>query len=165
MSHKTWVFIEQFRGAIAPAALEALGEGRRVAEALGSGVTALLFGQGVEGLAQDVIAHGADEVLLADDATLAEFRAEPYAALLAKLAVERAPEVILAAATTRGRDLLGMAAVDLDGAAFADVTAVQVAGEGVSATRPVYAGKLIANVAAARRPVLIGRQPERPRFC
>ena len=159
MSHKTWVFIEQFQGAIAPAALEALGEGRRIAEALGGGVTALLFGQGVAGLAQAVIAHGADEVLLADDATLAEFRVEPYAALLAKLAGERQPDVILAPATTRGRDLLGMAAVDLNGAALADVTAVKVEGDTIAATRPVYAGKLIANVTAARKPVLITLRP------
>ncbi|MCC7359582.1 MAG: electron transfer flavoprotein subunit alpha/FixB family protein [Anaerolineales bacterium] len=159
MSHKTWVFIEQFRGVVAPAALEALGEARRVAAALGGGVTALLFGQGVVGLAPQVIAHGADEVLAADDATLAEFRAEPYAALLTKLAGERQPELILAAATTRGRDLLGMAAVDLNGAAFADVTAVHVEGQAISAMRPVYAGKLMANVAAARRPVLMTLRP------
>jgi len=159
MSHKVWVFIEQYQGALAPASLEALGEARRLAGALGGGVTALLAGQGVAALAADVIAHGADEVLLADDATLAEFRAEAYAALLAKLAGERQPEIILAGATTRGRDLLGMAAVDLNASAFADVTAVNVEGGQITATRPVYAGKLLATVAAARRPVLISLRP------
>ncbi len=159
MSHKTWVFIEQFQGSIAPASLEALGEARRLAGALGGGVTALLFGQGVEALAGDVIGHGADEVLLADDATLAEFRAEPCAALLAKLAGERQPEVVLAGATTHGRDLLGMAAVDLNASAFADVTDVSLVDGQVQATRPVYAGKLLATVAATRRPVLISLRP------
>src|SRR5262249_18748326 len=149
------VFIEQFKGQIAQPALEALGEARQVAAALGEGVTALLFGQGVSGLAQDVIAHGADEVLVADDATLAEFRAEPYAALLVKLAQERQPEVILAGATTRGRDLLGMAAVDLDSSAIADATALKVEGGNVQATRPVYAGKLLATVSGSRKPLLV----------
>jgi hypothetical protein len=41
-----------------------------VAGALGGGVTALLAGEGVEGLAPSLIAHGADEVLVADDPTL-----------------------------------------------------------------------------------------------
>src|SRR5690242_6054106 len=126
MSHPTWVFIEQFRGVIASASLEVLGEARQIAAALGGGVTALLAGQGVEALAAEVIAHGADDVLLADDATLADFRAEPYAALLVTLAQARQPQVILAGATTRGRDLLGMAAVDLNTSVLADVTAVKV---------------------------------------
>ncbi len=159
MSHKIWVFIEQFRGALAPASLEALGEARRLSASFGGGVTALLFGQGVEALAADVIAHGADEVLLADDATLAEFRAEPFASLLAALAGVGQPEVVLAGATTRGRDLLGMAAVDLDAAIFADVTDVSVTDGKITATRPVNAGKLAATVTADRRPVLITLRP------
>jgi electron transfer flavoprotein alpha subunit len=126
---------------------------------LGGGVTALLFGSGVEGLAQTVIAHGADEVLLADDATLAEFRAEPYAALLSKLAQERHPEVVLAGATTRGRDVLGMCAVDLNTGALADVIELKVDGGRIMATRPVYAGKLLATVAGDRRPLLISLRP------
>jgi electron transfer flavoprotein alpha subunit len=126
---------------------------------LGGGVTALLFGQGVEGLAADVIAHGADEVLLADDATLAEFRAEPYAALLAGLARDRQPEVVLAGATTRGRDVLGMAAVDLNSAAIADVIDLKTDGGQITATRPVYAGKLLATAVGERRPLLISLRP------
>jgi electron transfer flavoprotein alpha subunit len=159
MSHKVWVFIEQFHGAIAPASLEVLGEARQLSSALGGGVTALLAGQAVEDLAADVIAHGADEVLVADDATLADFRAEPYAALLVKLVGERQPEVVLAGATTRGRDLLGMAAVELDTSALADATAVSIEGAQITATRPVYAGKLLATVTADRRPVLISLRP------
>lgn len=159
MPNTTWVFIEQFKGAIAQASLEALGEARRLASDLDGGVTALLFGQGIAGLAPDVIAHGADVVLVADDATLAEFRAEPYAALLVKLARERGPEVILAGATTRGRDLLGMAAVDLETSAIADATALAIEGGQFRATRPVYAGKLLATVTGSRRPLLVSLRP------
>jgi electron transfer flavoprotein alpha subunit len=159
MSHKTWVWVEQFKGSLAQPALEALGQARQLAADLGGGVTALLFGQEVEGLAADVIAHGADEVLLADDATLAEFRAEPYAALLANLASDRQPEVILAGATTRGRDVLGMAAVDLNCAAIADVIDLKLDGGKLTATRPVYAGKLLAAAVGERRPVLISLRP------
>src|SRR5713226_1964131 len=122
MTNKTWVYVEQVKGTIAQASLEALGEARRLAGQVGGGVTALLFGQNVQSLAPSVIAHGADEVLVADDLTLSEFRAEPHAALLAKLAADRKPELVLAGATTRGRDVLGMAAVDLDASALADVT-------------------------------------------
>ncbi len=163
MPNTIWVFIEQFKGVIAQASLEALGAARTLCvntEIGGSGVTALLCGQGVQPLAQDVIAHGADEVLLADDPTLNDFRSEAYAALLVKLAQAHKPDVILAGATTRGRDLLGTAAIDLNTSTLADVIALAVADGGVQATKPVYAGKLLSTVACdARRPQLISLRP------
>jgi electron transfer flavoprotein alpha subunit len=161
MPHKIWVFIEQFKGVIAQASLEAVGAARKLnSEMGGSGVTALLFGQGVQSLAQEVIAHGADEVLLADDATLAEFRPEAYAALLVKLAQEHKPEVILAGATTRGRDLLGAVSVDLNSGSIADAIALKVADGAIHATRPVYAGKLLSDVTCdERRPQLLSLRP------
>jgi electron transfer flavoprotein alpha subunit len=159
MTNEIWVYIEQFDAVVAQPSLEALGEARRLATATGAAVTALLFGQGVEGLAPDIIAHGADTVLLADDATLKDFRAEAYAALLVKLARERQPEMVLAGATTRGRDLLGMAAVDLEASGIADAIDVQVDGGAVKVTRPVYAGKLLASAVAARKPVLLTLRP------
>src|SRR5205085_12391299 len=87
------------------------------------------------------------------------FRAAPFAALLVKLAREEKPEVVLAGATTRGRDALGTAAVDLEASAFADVTELSVAGSDLVATRPVYAGKLMAEVVGNRKPLLISLRP------
>src|SRR5689334_1933507 len=121
MAIQIWVFIEQVKGVVAQASLEALGEARRLADAQGGAVSGLVFGQDVGGLADTATAHGADEVLLADDAVLAEFRTEVYGGLLARLARERQPALILAAATTRGRDILGWAAADLETSALADV--------------------------------------------
>ncbi len=159
MSHKIWVFIEQVKGVIAQPSLEAVGEARRLAGQSEGTVSGLLFGQNVSGLASTVIAHGADEVLLGDDATLAEFRAEAYGGLLVKLAREQQPELILAGATTRGRDILGWAAVDLDTGALADVIALEYQNGQLAATRPVYAGKLLASAVAVKQPALVSLRP------
>lgn len=160
MANKVWVFIEQFKGVIAQSSLEALGEARKLAGELGGGVSALVFGQGVQNLAKDVIACGADEVLLADDATLNDFRSEAYAALVTKLVSEHHPDVVLAGATTRGRDLLGAIAIDLNCGVLADAIALKVEGGAIKATRPVYAGKLLADaVCTAARPQLISLRP------
>ncbi len=160
MANKVWVYVEHFKNTVAPASLEALGEARKLAAELGGGVTALVFGQGVQALAQTAIQHGADEVLLGDDATLKEFRAQPHTALLVNLAQAHKPEVILAGATTRGRDVLGMASVDLNTGAIADATTLTVAEGKVRATRPVYAGKLLSTVMCDdRRPQLISLRP------
>jgi electron transfer flavoprotein alpha subunit len=161
MPHNIWVFIEQFRGKVAQASFEALGAARQLsADLKGSGVTALLFGQGVTELTGDVIAHGADDVLLADDATLRDFRSEAYAALLVKLAQAHSPEIALAGATTAARDLFGMAAVDLNTGVLADAIALAVVDGQVQATRPVYAGKILATVVCGeRRPQFISLRP------
>jgi electron transfer flavoprotein alpha subunit len=115
----------------------------------------------VGALAPTLIAHGADEVLVADDATLADFRVEPYAALLVKLARERAPAVILAGATTAGRDLLGAVAADLGTGCIADVIGVKWTDGVVRAVKPVYAGKLLSDVAfaAGKQPQLVTLRP------
>lgn len=160
MTNQVLVFIEQFKGVIAQPSLEALGVARQLASSLGTPVAALVVGQNVQGLAQTVIASGADAVLVADDATLNDFRAEPYAALLVKIVKEQQPKVVLAGATTRGRDMLGMAAIDLNASAIADAINLTVEEGRITATRPVYAGKLLATVVGTgEHPLLISLRP------
>ncbi len=151
MSRDVFVWIEQFNGQVATPSWEALGAARRLSEQMGSQVCACLFGQGVEGLAQEAIAYGADKVFLADDPTLADFRMEPYAALLAELARQHQPEVILMGATFRGRDLGPAVAVDLETGCVADCTGLEFQDGQLVATRPIYAGKLLCTCTVPER--------------
>src|SRR5512143_4038200 len=155
MSNKIWAFIDQFKGQAVSSAWETIGAGRLLAEKLGGGVTVLVFGQGVESIAQQAFQFGADEVFLADDPVLADFRPEAYATTLSKLAAEHKPEVILFPTTTRGRELAAMVAIDLKSGVLPDVTALEVEGGRVIATRPVYGGKLLAKVSCQTDPQLI----------
>ncbi|MFH1633037.1 MAG: electron transfer flavoprotein subunit alpha/FixB family protein [Chloroflexota bacterium] len=155
MTNKIWVFVDQFKGNALTASWEALGAGLTLAEQLGGGVTALVFGSGVDGVAQQAFHYGADEVLLADDPALADYRPEPYVGLLAKLAGEAAPEVIVFPTTTRGREVAGMAAVDLKTGVLVDVTALEVVDGAILATRPIYAGKLLCKVQCSARPQIV----------
>jgi electron transfer flavoprotein alpha subunit len=147
---KTWVYIDHFKGEALPASWEAVGVGKT----LGS-VTALVFGSGVEAVAKSAFEYGADEVLLADDAALADFRAEAYASTLSKLASEQSPDLILLPTTTRGRELAAMAAMDLNTGVLVDVTAVEVEGDKVVATRPIYAGKLLEKTVCNAKPQIV----------
>ncbi len=144
-----WVYIDHFKGAALSAAWEALGAAKKlVSERGGGAVTALVFGHHVEHLVQEAFSYGADAVMLSDDATLADFRAQPYAALLAKLCGEAGTEVALAPNTTRGRDLFGMAAVMLGAPVIADGVALMDKEGTIHVTRPAYAGKLLSAVVA-----------------
>jgi electron transfer flavoprotein alpha subunit len=153
--NKIWVYIDQFKGQPLATSWEGIGAGKMLAEQLGGGVTALVFGKGVDAIASQAFQYGADEVLLADDPSLDDYRPEPYTALLAKLATESSPEVILFPTTTRGRDLAAMAAIDLNTGVLPDVIALEVAEGSLLATRPIYAGKLLCKVKCLTRPQLV----------
>lgn len=155
MTNKIWVYIDHFKGKAIPASWEAIGAGKSLAEKLGGGVTALVFGQNVEDLARQAFASGADEVLLGDDPVLADYRPEPYAALLARLSRASQPEVILFPTTVRGRELAAMSAVDLKTGVMPDAVALDVVDGAVIVTRPVYAGKLLSQARCSARPQLI----------
>jgi len=153
--NKIWVFIDQFKGQALPTSWEALGASKMLAGQLGGGVTALIFGKGVEPIAAEAFQYGADEVLLADDPSLDDYRSEPYTALLAKLAGDSSPDVILFPTTTRGRELAAMTAIDLNTGVLPDVIALEVKDGSLLATRPIYAGKLLCKVSCLSRPQLV----------
>jgi len=164
MANKVWVYIDHFKGNAVLTSWEAVGAAKMLAaqtpgaqqSRVGTGVAALIFGNGVEGLAQQAFSYGVDAVKLCNDATLADFRVEPYAALLSKLADEERPDVILAATTPRGRDIFATSAVDLHTGVIADATALDASDGLVRVTRPVYAGKLSSIVVCKdKRPQMI----------
>jgi electron transfer flavoprotein alpha subunit len=141
-----WVWLEQRHGELKAIGREMLGAGRSVADGLGQPLTALVLGQDVAGVAAEAFDLGADAILGCDDAGLADFRVEAYGPLVAKLAKERGPAVFLTGATTRGRDLAAWVAAELDAGLVADGIGLKVEGDRVKVTRPVYAGKLLADV-------------------
>lgn len=155
MSNEIWVYIDHFKGQPLSASWECVGAARSLVEKLGGAVTALVFGHGIEAVAQAAVKYGADRVLVADDPVLADFRPEPFAALLAKSAAQSGPGIILFPTTTRGRELAAMAAIDLKAGILPDVIAMEVQDGNIVATRPVYAGKLLSKVVAQTTPQMI----------
>ncbi len=141
-----WVFVENKNGEIPAVAQEAIGAARQVAAGLGQPLTGLVLGQGVSGVAEAAFNLGVDAVVGADDATLAPFRVEAAGPLAAKLVGERQPSVLIVGGSTYGRDLAAWVAADLDAGIVADAINLKVDGGVVKVTRPVYAGKLLADV-------------------
>jgi electron transfer flavoprotein alpha subunit len=152
---KIWVYIDQFAGQALPTSWEGIGAAKLLVGQLGAGITAVIFGKNLDAIATEAFKYGADEVLLADDTTLENYRSEPYTALLAKLAKDSSPEVILFPTTTRGRELAAMVAIDLNTGVLADVIGLEIQDGTLVATRPIYAGKLLSKVTCLTRPQLI----------
>ena len=147
---KTFVYIDHFKGDVQPAAWEALG----LAKSFGSAI-ALVFGAGAEAVAQTALEYGADEVLVADDAALTDYRAETYASTLTALASSQSPNLILFPTTTRTREFAAMSALDLNSNVITDATGIEVNGDSVVVTRPIYEGKLFEKVTCSGTPQFI----------
>jgi electron transfer flavoprotein alpha subunit len=136
-----------------------LGVARRLAGETGAQVTALVFGQGVDDLVQKAGEYGADVVRVCDDATLVDYRPQPYAALLVKLAGEEQPDLILGPASVRVRDVFGAAAVELETGVIVDAVSLESKDGSLEITRPVYAGKLLSVVTCSKGPPLVTLRP------
>jgi len=148
---KTWVYIDHFKGEALSASWEAVG----AAKALGGDVSAVVLGADVENLAKSALEYGADEVLLGQDSALADFRVENYATALSALASDATPDLLLFPTTSRGRELAGMVAMDLNSGVLEDVVAMEMDGEKVVATRPIYAGKLLQKTVCNASPQIV----------
>lgn len=147
---KIFVYIDHFKGEAQATSWEALG----LAKSFGA-TTALVFGSNVDDVAKAALEYGADDVLVADDPALLDFRAETYASTLSALASSRTPNLILFPTTTRTREFAAMSAVDLNTNVITDATAVEVSGDSVVVTRPIYEAKLFEKVTASAKPQLI----------
>lgn len=153
MSNTIFVYIDQFQGTAVSASWEALGAAKMLAGEMGGSVTALVLGSGVDEVAQQAFHYGADEVIVADDATLADYRMNPYATLISKAAADA--EVLLFPTTSRGRELAGVVAIDLNSGVLTDVTSMAVEDGKVTAIKPVFAGKLLSKVVCNAKPQII----------
>ena len=152
-----WVFIEQEDQHIAEVSLELLAKAGEIAQQLGSEVWAILCGDQVGNLAEQVIQYGAAQVLLAEDPELDIYRTLPYCRVIANLARQWKPYIFLIGATPVGRDLAPRIASALKVGLTADCTDLQI-GDYFSKkentvykdllyqVRPAFGGNIIATI-------------------
>jgi len=156
-----WIFIEQEDQRIAEVSLELLAKGGEIAKLLGSEVWAVLCGDQIGDLAEQVIQHGADQVLLANDPELEMYRTLPYCRVITNLARQGKPYIFLIGATPVGRDLAPRLASALKVGLTADCTDLQI-GDYTSKkenriykdllyqVRPAFGGNIIATIVNPR---------------
>lgn len=142
-----YVFAEQRGGVIQNVAFELIGKASDLAQSIGEDVTAILVGYQVEGLAQDLIAAGADKVLLVDNEYLKDYTTEPYAQVITHIVNAKKPEIVLIGATTIGRDLGPRLSARLHTGLTADCTSLDIDEDrNLLMTRPAFGGNLMATI-------------------
>lgn len=153
------VFAEQRDGQLKSYALEAISEGRRLADAAGGSLAVSLIGSGIADLASQAGAHGADDVFLADDASLATYAPGAYAGILNSILSSSTASIVLLTSSAMGRELSALLAAKAGASLLSDVVKTQWNGDHLVITRPVYAGKAILKVAARRTPTVVTLRP------
>ncbi len=149
-----FVYIDQFLGQALPASWEALTVARQLADKSSGAVSAILIGENLEELGTLAGHYGADKVLLADDSSLADFRPDAYVNIMTKLASDEHADVIFFPTNSRCRELAGMLAIDLAAGVLVDVIEIEHSAGKLSATRPIYAGKLLSKVETESKPAI-----------
>lgn len=141
------VFAEQREGIIQNVAFELIGKARELADSIQEQVTAVLIGHNVGGLTQDLIAAGADRVLVVDNELVKDYITEPYAEAITQIVNEYKPEIFLLGATTIGRDLGPRLSARLHTGLTADCTSLEMSEEReLMMTRPAFGGNLMATI-------------------
>ena len=157
-----WVFAEVAQGALARVSLELLGEGARLAQALGQELCAVLIGHQVEPLAAELATHGASRVFLADHPDLAAYSTLAYTRVLGDLIRAHSPAVLLVGATPLGRDLAPRLSRRLDLGLTADCTELAIDPDtgNLLQTRPAFGGNVMATIYTPRvRPQMATVRP------
>jgi electron transfer flavoprotein alpha subunit len=136
------VFVEHRDGKLKKAAIELL----TAAKASGATVSAMALGQGSSALAEAVGGFGATTLFTCEADSLKNYNPEAFSAVVSKVISEKKPGVVLAAATSTGKDLFPRVAAATAAGMASECTSLTIQGDNVVARRPMYAGKVSAEV-------------------
>jgi electron transfer flavoprotein alpha subunit len=107
------------------------------------------MGVGIDGLARELAAADVDEVVTIENPALASYTADGYVLALAALIQQESPALVFLPHTYQTRDFAPALAARLGRVLVTDVTSVRKQDGGVVYSRPVFQGKLSADVVAS----------------
>ncbi len=100
-----WVWAEQRNGRFMDVSLEVLGAATELAGNVSGRTAAVVIGDDVQGLAEELVAYGADTVYVVSHADLGMYQSGAYARILSELIEAHRPEIVLIGSTSVGMEL------------------------------------------------------------
>ena len=139
------VVAEQREGTLHRASWEAIA----AAQHAGAPVKIAILGAGVDSVAAELATAAVDEVMVVDHAALSIYTPDGHVLALAALIAQEQPDLVFLAHTYQTRDFVPALAARLGRALVADVTAFRQQDGASVYSRPVFQGKLTADVAVS----------------
>ncbi len=146
MDNTILVLAETFQGALKPVSLEAINAAVELAGANSAQVVAGVASDDPDAAAGVLAATGVSRVLTVSSPHLAAYSTDAFVAAAEALIGTARPRLVIIPATTSGRDYAPALAARLSTVSAADATEISSQGEGFSAVRPVYGGKMFSRV-------------------
>jgi len=159
MAQGVLIYAEAREGRLRRVTLELAGKGAELAAKRGEPLAAALLGSGVEPLAKVLGEHGVDVVYLADDPALKDYTTDAYARVMTDITRAAGPALLFLGATAIGRDLAPRLAARLGCGLASDCVALDLGADGLRATRPVFAGKVVTEVGFKGSPCVATVRP------
>ncbi len=158
MANAFWCIVEDDRqGTPKKVMAEVIGEAARLSS--GQAEAVWFTDKATEAGLKQLAEWGANKVWLLENAAFAPYRSEIWTGAAAELAAKATPRAILAPVTSRQREFVARLAARLGVGLAADCVAFAMDGDKLVATRPVYAGKLLAKVTWAKAPWVATLRP------
>ena len=146
MAQGVMIIAEQRDGDLRKISFELVSEGKRLADASGQELTAVLLGSNIKDKAAQLGQYGAAKVLVADDPGLEKYTTGAYVSVISEIVKANDPSILLLGASAQGKDLAARLAARLGVGMAQDCTQFAIEDGKLAATRPIYAGKAYAKV-------------------
>lgn len=124
---------------------------------MGGELSALIIGNGVAGFGEKLGPYGAGKVYVADG--VEKYNTEGYVKIMLETINAASPDVILFGASAAGRDLAPRVAAALGVGLATDCTDIEMDGDKLVVTRPVFAGKAFNKVSFTASPAVASIRP------
>ena len=152
-----FVYCEIEEGLIADVSYELLSKGRKLADELQCKLNAVVIGDDLNGIENNLFKYGVDTAFIFDDNRFYPYRTLPHASIVTKLFEEEKPQIALFGATSIGRDLAPRVASALKSGLTADCTNLVIGDYTETRTgkeyknllyqiRPAFGGSIIATI-------------------
>ncbi|ACQ71530.1 MULTISPECIES: electron transfer flavoprotein subunit alpha/FixB family protein [Exiguobacterium] len=139
---KALVLAEAREGALRNVSFEAIAAAKQLTD----DVTAVVIGDHVQSLAQELGEYGASRVLVVEDDRLKHYTPDGYGQVLRQLIEQENPEMIVLGHTALGKDIAPKLAARLDAGLISDVVSIEGTGRDAEFVRPIYSGKAFEKV-------------------
>jgi electron transfer flavoprotein alpha subunit len=146
---------EQVDGAFKNISFEVISTGKKMAGQIGGKLTALVMGAGVEAIAAQTAGYGADRILVAEEEKLKDGLSDACTQLVDQMVARFDPAVIIIGATALGKDIAARLSARLGAPLAMDCVDVRMQGDRVVATRPMFGGKVLADVSLSGSPAIV----------
>ena len=156
MSLKTLIYAEVRNGKLKSTAGEAITAARKAGA---TSIDAVLLGEGAAAHANTLATFGAAKVYLVEAPETNIYQNEPHVQAISQIVEKNGYQLVVGPASPTGRDFFPRLATRHKSALITDTVALKIEGGTVKATRPLYAGKCLAEATSTTPVTFVTLRP------